>query len=294
MTDITQAEDMLLEEQDGRVLYLTLNRPAQLNALCWPLMDQLEKRLKTAERDPKIGVIVLRGSGRCFSSGYDMQETDPRNMVPGQAPADGTHEPKGVPEYGRGIWNSRAHVQGHVAYDQVIWNLWKPVIAQVHGFAFAGASTLALACDLTIMADDARIGYPPTRWLATGDNIGIYSFMAGLKRARELSYGRMLTGVEAFECGMATRHFPAEKLAEETRKIAESIAAIDSELLMLNKMVVNRVWESMGIRTAMEISGEFDSLCHMSDTGRKLREAIVKHGSLADGLREVNKPWGGV
>jgi enoyl-CoA hydratase len=199
-----------------------------------------------------------------------------------------------VPDYGRGIWNSRAHVQGHINYDIAIWNLWKPVIAQVHGYALAGASTLALACDLTIMADDAKIGYPPNRWLATGDNIGIYSYLAGLKVAREMSYGRCLTGVEAVQCGLATRNFPEAQLEEETYKIAAQIAEIDPQLLMLNKMVVNRMWEMMGIRTAMEVSGEFDSLCHMSDTGRVLREAIQRKNNLAEGLRSVNAPWGGI
>ena len=97
------------------------------------------------------------------------------------------------------------------------------------------------------MADDAKIGYPPNRWLAVGDNIGIYSFLAGLKVAREMSYGRCLTGIEAAQCGLATRHFPEAQLEEETYKIAAQIAEIDPELLMLNKMVVNRVWEMMGI-----------------------------------------------
>ncbi len=294
MSTSEKSEDFLLFETKGRVAYLTLNRPKQLNALCWPLMEHLERKLKELERDPKIGVIVLRGAGRCFSSGYDLQETDPRNMIKGEGPADGTHEPKGVPEYGRNIWNSRAHVQGHIHYDVAIWNLWKPVVAQVHGYALAGASTLALACDLTIMADDAKIGYPPNRWLAVGDNIGIYSFLAGLKVAREMSYGRCLTGIEAAQCGLATRHFPEAQLEEETYKVAAQIAEIDPELLMLNKMVVNRVWEMMGIRTAMEVAGEFDSICHMSDTGRKLREAIERRKSLSEGLREVNAPWGGV
>lgn len=287
-------EDFLLYELRGRVAYLTLNRPKQLNALSWPLMEKLKSTLKELERDTKVGVIVLRGAGKCFSSGYDLHETDPRNMVKGEGPADGTHEPKGVPEYGRGIWNSRAHVQGHVGYDIAVWNLWKPVIAQVHGYALAGASTLALACDLTFMAHDAKIGYPPNRWLAVGDNVGIYSFLAGLKIAREMSYGRCLTGVEAAQCGLINRSFPEAELEEETYKVASRIAQIDPQLLMLNKMVVNRTWELMGIRTAMEFAGEFDSLCHMSDTGRVLREAIERKKSLAEGLRSVNEPWGGI
>jgi enoyl-CoA hydratase len=109
-----------------------------------------------------------------------------------------------------------------------------------------------------------------------------------------MSYGRCLTGVRAAQCGLATRSFPAEQLEEETYKIAAQIAEIDPQLLMLNKMVVNRMWEMMGIRAAMEVSGEFDNLCHMSDTGRELREAILRRDSLSEGLHEVNAPWGGI
>jgi enoyl-CoA hydratase len=286
---------MILTEQKGRLLYVTLNRPKQLNALCWPLMDRLMEVLKGAEKDPEIGVIILKGAGRCFSSGYDFQETPASPIKPGEGPATGDHEPRGVPQYGRGVWNSRAHVQDHINYDLAVWNLWKPVIAQVHGFAYAGASTLALACDLTIMASDAKLGYPPTRWLATGDNVGIYSILAGLKKGREMSYGRMFNGVECAECGLANYHFPEAELEERTREIAERIASIEPELLMLNKMVVNRTWEMMGFKSALEIAGEFDTICHLANTARPMVEAMkASGGNLAEALKKLNEPWGGL
>lgn len=295
MTTEETPQDMVQTEQAGRLLYVTLNRPKVLNALCWPLMERLKDVLKTAERDPAVSVIILRGAGRCFSAGYDFQETPATTIEPGRGPANGEHEPRGVPDYGRGVWNSRAHVQDHIAYDMMVWNLWKPVIAQVHGFAYAGASTLALACDLTIMASDAKLGYPPTRWLATGDNVGIYSFLAGLKKAREMSYGRMFNGAECVEAGLANYHYPEAELADRTREIAERIATIEPELLMLNKMVVNRTWEMMGIRTAMEVAGEFDTISHLANTARPMVEAMHrKGGSLADALKELNEPWGGM
>lgn len=287
-------ENLVLAERTGRVLVLTLNRPQQMNALSWALMEQLKATLDESERDPEVGVVVLRGAGACFSSGYDMKETDPTTLGPGRGPADGSHEPKGVPAYGRGIWNSRAHVQGHVSYDQVIWNLWKPVIAQVHGYALAGGSSIALACDLTMMADDARIGYPPTRWLATGDNMAFYSYFAGLKRAREMSYGRILSGTEAADCGLITASYPLDELEERTMERAHQIASIDPELLMLNKAVVSRVWEMMGLRTAMEITGEFDSICHIANVATKFRTMLAEKGSLREALAEINAPWKGV
>jgi enoyl-CoA hydratase len=273
---------------------ITLNSPERMNALSWPMMEELKAALKAAEKDPAARVIILRGAGTCFSVGYDFQETPPNALAPGVGPADGTHEPRGVPEYGRGIWNSRAHVQGHIEYERVIWELWKPVIAQVHGYALAGASTVALACDLTMMSDDAKIGYPPTRWLAPGDNVAIYCYVAGLKKSKEMMFGRMFSGKEAAAMGMINYSFPEEKLEEETRALARRIATIPAELLMLNKSVCNRVWEMMGIKTAMEVGGEFDSLAHLANTARPIKEAMDRLGSLSAALKELNKPWGGV
>lgn len=294
MTAESEPSYLLYDVAEDGIATITLNRPEKMNALSWPLMQELEATLKKAELDDAVRVIVLRGAGRCFSTGYDLEESDPSVLAPGVGPADGTHEPRGVPSYGRGIWNSRAHVQGHIHFDQVIWNLWKPVIAQVHGYALAGGSTLALACDVTVMAEDARVGYPPNRWLASGDNIGLYSFLAGLKVAREMSYGRILSGTEAAACGLVSHSVPAAELEDRTLSIARSIAAIEPELLMLNKAVVSRVWEIMGIRTAMEVGGEFDSICHLANTGGVIAEALKESGSLGEALEKINRPWGGV
>lgn len=274
---------------------ITLNRPEKLNALCWPLMEELERVLRAAEKDPAVRVIILRGAGRCFSVGYDFLEVDLSKIGKGSGPADGVDEPRGVPDYGRGLWNSRAHVQGHIHYEQVVWNLWKPVIAQVHGFAFGGASTLAIVSDLTMVSDDLKLGYPPTRWLATGDNVALYSFAAGLKKAKEMSFGRLVTGAEAVDWGLANYCVPADQLAERTYEEARKIAEIEPELLMLNKQVVNRTWEIMGIKTAMEIGGEFDTLCHIGGTLQKFRDTFVENkGSLRDTLKKINEPWGGI
>lgn len=280
-------------DADG-ICSITFNRPDIMNAFSWPMMEELKAALQHAEKDTAARVIILKGAGRCFSVGYDFRETPPDVIRPGRGPSDGTHDPRGVPEYGRGVWNSRAHVQGHIQYEKLIWDLWKPVIAQVHGYALGGGSTLALTCDLTYMADDAKIGYPPTRWLAPGDNTAVFAFVAGLKKGKEMMFGRVFSGKEAAEIGMINESFPPAELEEGTRAIARRIATIPPELLMLNKSMFNRVWEIVGVKTAMEVAGEFDSLAHLANCAQPIKEAIEKHGSLADAMRELNKPWGGV
>ena len=288
-------ENLEYEVDAHGVCTITFNRPGLMNAFSWPMMDELREALRRGEKDTTAHVIILRGAGPCFSVGYDFRETPPDVIRPGVGPSDGTHDPRGVPEYGRGIWNSRAHVQGHVDYEKFIWDLWKPVIAQVHGYALGGGSTLALTCDLTLMADDAKIGYPPTRWLAPGDNTAVFAFMAGLKKSKEMMFGRIFSGKEAADIGMINYSFPGDKLEQETLAIARRIATIPPELLMLNKQMINRVWELIGIKTAMEFAGEFDSLAHLANCAKPIKDAMEKHdGNLAEAMRELNKPWGGV
>ncbi|MBI2305258.1 MAG: enoyl-CoA hydratase/isomerase family protein [Chloroflexi bacterium] len=275
------AYEKIIYEVDGDgVCRITLNDPQRMNPLGWPLLAELDNALKEAERDGNVRVIIIKGAGRCFSAGYDLGS------------GEGLTGPRGRKEYGRSIWNSRAHVQGHIEYWFNIWNLWKPVIAQVHGYCLAGASELAAICDLMVVSDDLRYGYPPTRWMASGDTIAIYSWHAGLKIAKEMSFGRILSGEECLRYGFANYCFSKDKLEEETSKIAKRIAGMHPELLSLSKRVVSRTFDAMGFRLSLEYGGEFDSLSHFGQ-GYGYREAVEKYG-LADGLKKLNEPWGGI
>jgi len=285
---------LLYEVAEG-IATITLNRPDRLNALSWELLRELAEALRAAEKDPAAHVVILKGAGRGFSAGYDLGHVEGEERGPGIGPADGREEPRGVPDLGRGVWNSRAHVQGHWEYERLIWELWKPVIAQVHGFALAGASTLALVCDLTISTKRARFGYPPVRWLSSGDTIALYSYLVPLKKAKEMSFGKMFSGEEGEKLGLVNYAFDDDALEAETRRIAGQIASVDPELLMINKMLVNRTWEIRGLQTAIAYGGELDTLSHMSNTGRPFFEALQRHGGdLAATLKELNLPWGGV
>ena len=277
-------------EVDDRLATITFNRPERRNAIHWAMSAEISTALREAEGDQEVRVIILKGAGASFSAGYDLDSsagTPPRQT--GRATA--TSE---TPTEQVSVWDNRARVQGHIDYMLEIWNCWKPVIAQVHGYALGGASTIALSCDLTMMADDAKIGYPPTRWLAPGDNVAVFCFTAGLKKAKEMMFGRVFNGKEAADIGMINYSWPADQLEAETRAIARRIATIPPELLMLNKSLANRVWEIIGIKTAMEVGGEFDSLAHLANTARPIAEAMQRTGSLTAALKELNKPWGGV
>src|SRR5712691_10115577 len=142
------ASVLLLDDPLPGVRRLTLNRPEKRNALNNELRGAILTALKTADADPSVKVSILRGAGPSFSSGYDLS-------------ADNTVDQPFYSPGGPGQW-ARHVVDGWFT----IWDLAKPVIAQVHGYCLAGGSELAACCDLVYVAEDARIGYPPTRLMS--------------------------------------------------------------------------------------------------------------------------------
>ena len=145
---------------DERICTISLNRPEKMNALSWALRLELRDALKRAERDADVGCIVIKGEGRAFSAGYDLTPTQPspNRPVEGYVSEDVDQL---TAQYARdlvnGLW--------------LIWELTKPVIAQVHGWCLAGASELASMCDIMFVAEDAQLGYPPVRALTTPDTM---------------------------------------------------------------------------------------------------------------------------
>ncbi len=280
-------------ELEDRIARITLNRPEKRNALSWPLLDELSRALKVAERDPEVSVIILSGAGPCFSSGHDLSET--MGDAPLHKGPKSWHEAYSAENNyaGVSVWDSRAHVQGHIEYLMEIWNNWKPVIAQVHGYCLGGAAGLALACDMLIASEDARLGYPPVRAMAPGDEIAIFAWHMGLKKAKELAItGDSLTANEMLEYGVANYVLPREELEAATTKIAKRIAHIDIDLLALSKRVVNRTFDVMGFGTSLQYGGEFDTLGHFLRPRpfSKIREAK----GLKEALEWRDGPFGGI
>ena len=285
----------ILYDVDERLATITLNRPDQRNALSWPLLAELSDALKNAEKDKDVRVIILRGAGPCFSAGHDM------SVAGGDAPKHlderSWHQiweelPKGGNDLS--VWDGRARVQCHIDHDLEIWNCWKPVIAQVHGYCLGGSIGIALSCDLLIASKDARMGYPPVRSQAPGEEISLFSWHVGLKRAKWLSLtGDSLTAKEMLDFGVANWVFPKNKLDEETRKIARRIANIDPELLNLSKTLVNRIFEHQGLPHTMKTSGEIVSFGPQLKCLRSFRKLVHEKGIRA-AVEERDRPFGGI
>lgn len=251
---------LLIDEPRPMVRRFTLNRPEKRNALNNALRSALLAGLREADADPAVRVMVLRGAGPCFSAGYDLS-------------ADNT---VGQPYYspgGAGQW-SRHVIEGSFA----IWDLAKPVIAQVHGHCLAGGSELATACDVVLVADDAQIGYPPVRLMSPPD-MQFHPWLMGMRRAMELMLtGDAMSGREAAESGFATRSVAAEALEETTLAFAERIARIPTELQQINKRTVHRAMEIMGARAAIRAGTEMQALAFTTAASLEYRAQFKRDG----------------
>jgi len=263
MADRTPYENILYEKdpEDNRLVRITLNQPERMNALSYDMLMDLRHALIHAERDPEVKVIIIKGAGRTFGTGYDLGAR-PR-FTEGLAPTIAMEDH--IKYYHQDVWFT-------------IWNLQKPVIAQVHGYALAGASELATMCDVTIMANNAVTGYPPTRAMSVPDTF-YWPWLCGLKKAKYLSMsGSPITGKEAAEIGLATMSVPEEKLEETVTTVAKRLAMVPGELLFLNKYACNRSMEIMGMRVAMEFVGKLHDYSHTFDSVREFGRVSQEKG----------------
>ena len=264
----------IIYETDGRLAFVTLNRPEKLNALSNNLRGEVMDAMREAESNDEIGVIVLRSAGRSFSAGYDLSPARAASNHDFVSPRSGLPD-TGSTHPGKTQW--ARHV---VMTNWIIWELGKPVVAQIQGHCLAGGTELATVCDFRICADNAQIGYPPVRAMTTMDMMWTPWHMPPCK-AREFAYvGDSFSGTEMARLGWANYAVPPDDLADFTEKFARRMAHVDNEMLMYSKRSVNRQYETMGIRDGLHSGTEIQALSAQRDAasewGRRVR---------ADGLK---------
>jgi enoyl-CoA hydratase len=257
---------LLIDHPRPGVRRLTMNRAEKRNALNNRLRGAILAALESADAEPDVKVSVLRGAGPSFSAGYDLSAN---NAV------DQPYYSAG----GAGQW-ARHVVDGWFR----IWDLAKPVIAQVHGYCLAGGSELATSCDLVYVADDAQIGYPPTRLMSPPDN-QFHPWLLGMRAAMEMFLtGDAISGTEAAARGFANRAFPAAELEERVLAVAERIALIPTEIQQINKRSVHRAMEIMGMRAAIRAGTELQALAFTTEPSVAYRRQFKKDGASVRGL----------
>jgi enoyl-CoA hydratase len=218
--------------------------------------------------NPDIHVIVVEGVGKGFCGGYDLAES-------AEAMIDHPCQQEKTP------WDPMvdyAFMKQNTEDFMSLWRCPKPTIAKVHGHAVAGGSDIALCCDLLVMADDARIGYMPTRvWGCP--STAMWTFRLGPLRAKQLMFtGDTLSGREAADWGLANQAVPLAQLEAETLALAERIAGVPSSHLAMHKMVVNQVMLNMGLEQTQMMANVFDGITRHNPEGLWFRRYAQQQG----------------
>jgi enoyl-CoA hydratase len=238
--------------------WIVLNRPDKANALSRELLDEFTAALAHLV-DEGGPVIAIRGAGRGFSAGYDLDQV-------GQADV-----PDPVADRERLARNVQRYLE--------IWDHPKPIIAAVHGYCLAGASQMCVFADITVVADDSRIGEPKLP-IGGGYIAPLWAPLVGPKRAKELAFvpGNSIDGPTAVAWGWANHSVPAERLIPAVEDLATRIARTPPDVLRIKKLSINRAMEAMGIRQATAGVAEMDALLHGSPAVRDLRQWIAEVG----------------
>ncbi len=238
--------DLVLFERRGPSAWITLNRPKKLNAMTDALVDQLEAALDRAEADDEVRIVVLRGAGRAFCAGYDLEQE--------------AHE--GEPS----ITEWHELLSRDVAVTMKLWALSKPTIAAVHGWCLAGGMEVAMACDLLICTDDARFGEPEVRF-GSGPVTLLMPYVLGERRTRELLLtGDSIDAATALAWGLANRVVPADRLEAEVQEWVARIAPTPLRVLQLTKQALNRAQKAMGLLEAVEANLDLSAMLNGAQT----------------------------
>lgn len=271
---------VLSEVAPDGVAVLTLNRPDKLNALNAELLDDFANEFNRLVSDVATRCVIIAGSGRAFSVGYDVvsesNESDGQNGGPASRPR------KRSLEDWRGL---RANLERWLG----IWRCDVPVIAAIHGYCMGGATHLAVCCDMTVIAEDAIVGWPSIP-LGGGLLGPVSAWLIGPKRAKELSFiaGSSFTGKEAVQMGWANRCVPAEQVQSEARRLASQVIKTPADLLAVKKRAINRIMDVQGFSETMMFGAEYDAIAHDSSGQDMIRKSIREHG-MKDTIKWFNE-----
>jgi enoyl-CoA hydratase len=262
-------------ERSGVVALLTLARPERLNAIDEQMLNELQHVLDAVEHDDELRVLVVKGEGGNFSSGFDLKEQMET-------------QPTGVDDW-------REILNRDFSTVMRFWHLKKPTIAAVQGYCLAGGFELALACDITIAAEDAIFGEPELKFGA-GIVVMILPWLVGPKRAKEiiLTGADRISGLEAVRIGLVNRVAPSDQVEPTALALARHIAVIDPSLVQQTKQAINQCFEVMGLVEALNAALDIDLAIEGkgSDDKRKFME-IARKGGLRRAIAWRNARFGG-
>jgi enoyl-CoA hydratase len=284
-------ENILFAVHD-RVARITLNRPEKRNALTPAMIEELHQALVEADALVDVSVVVLEGAGKDFCAGYDLAGAYAGRSAQegaGTAGVDQSRYRTATATMDDDCWS----MEQTQRLTLMLFDMHKPVIAQVHGNCLAGGTDLALLCDMVIAAEDAKIGFPATRANGTPPSQMWFYHVGPQWTKRILMTGDTLWGRDAARIGLVLDAVPADQLEREVGELARRISCVDSELLAAHKRIVNLAMELQGARTLQRLATEMDARAHVAKGPRRaqFKADMAEHG-LKVALKNRDEPFG--
>jgi enoyl-CoA hydratase len=280
------ADGVRYEERDD-IAIITLDRPEKKNTLTEAVIQGVADGIDAATASADVVAVVLRGAGDTFTAGYD--------LTGGSDAGSGWTSPYDArgPEPRPGAWDPVRDYQfmGHnVRRFMKIWECPKPVLGEIKGWAVGGATDLVLCCDLLYMADDAHIGYAPSRIFGTPTTM-LWVYRLGLEHAKQfLLTGRAIDAATAHRIGLVSTVCPPDELAGTVEAEARRFRHIPANQLALNKLLINQAFENMGLRTSQMLGTFFDGMTRHTEEAYRWFESFEEKG-FRQVIRERDAPW---
>jgi enoyl-CoA hydratase len=283
-------------EVTGRIARITLNRPDRGNGITLDLPDELAACVERANLDPGVHVLALSGNGTGFCGGYDLVETaeawsrtggdggprDPATVAANHDPA-APWDP--VVDYQMMSRNVRGFMS--------LFHSDKPVVCKVHGFCVAGGTDMALCADLLVIAEDAKIGYPPARvWGSPTTSVWVHRI--GVEKAKRLLFtGDSLSGAEAVEWGLAIESAPPADLDARVETLLDRIARVPVNQLVMMKLLCNQTLLGAPLPATQVLGTVFDGVTRHTREGHAFAARAAEAG-FRQAVRERDEPFGDV
>lgn len=289
-------------DKDGRIARITLNRPDRGNGITLQMPRELALCVERADLDPDIHVIALSGKGKGFCGGYDLVRSAERmdredESDAGWAPTPGSaldllvmarnHDPNGVWDPTVDYQMMSRNVRGFMS----LFHANKPVVCKVHGFCVAGGTDMALCSDLLVIAEDAKIGYPPARvWGTPTTNVWVHRL--GPEKAKRLLFtGDCLSGKEAHEWGLAVECAPPAELDARFENLLNRIARVPVNQLIMHKLLVNQALLGVNLIAGQALSTFYDGVARHTVEGYAFQQRCAEVG-FKQAVRERDEPFG--
>jgi enoyl-CoA hydratase len=285
-------------EVTGRIARITLNRPERGNGITLEMPEELAACVERANLDPAVHVIALSGRGKGFCGGYDLQlwaedlaDLDGDEPAPGgptsPAAIAANHDPERVWDPVVDYQMMSRNVRGFMS----LFHSDKPVVCKVHGFCVAGGTDMALCSDLLVIAEDAKIGYPPARVWGS-PTTAVWVHRVGVERAKRLLFtGDSLSGIEAVEWGLAVESAPAGQLDDVFESLLERIARMPVNQLVMMKLLCNQALLGAPLQATQVLATMLDGITRHTPEGYAFQQRAAEAG-FRQAVAERDDPFG--